>query len=149
MNKKNIRKITDMDIVESFENFLDEALTPDSQDEAEKIIQEAGIDPARWNHDVYTMVQNLLRESPLNWRNVREEEITREVKELERIPRRLSKSKQKLIEMIEACLAEIYPSKKRVPAAYRNFKEITREDMASLLQELEYQVQKKREKDNG
>jgi hypothetical protein len=98
---------------------------------------------------MYTMVQSLLRDSPLNWRNVSDEEISRNIRELEKIPRRLSKSKQKLIEMIEVCLAEIYPSKKRVPAAYRNFKEITREDMASLLQELEYQVQKKREKDNG
>lgn len=141
-NKDN--KVTDRDIVNAFESLFDEVLVPQSIEEAEEIIRQAGVDPEEWKNEMYAMVQGMLRESPLNWRNVKKEELTKKIKELENIPKRLDKTKEELQELIQNRLDDLNLSLQQAPAAYRNREELTKEDLASLLQELEYQLREER-----
>jgi hypothetical protein len=148
MSKNKECSITDRDVAEAFETLFDETLLPESREEAEEIILEAGIDPEKWDNEMNIMVQKLLRDSPLNWRNIAQEEIFNIVSDLENIPKRVNKTIQELWELIDKALEELYPSKQNIPVAYRNLEEVTKEDLASLLQELEYQLHEERKMDD-
>ena len=140
MGKKKSHEVTDRDIANAFESLFDETLVPRSREEAEEIIREAGIDPEKWKNEMYAMAQSQIRESPLNWRNVNKEEITKRIKKLESIPKQLDKTKDELQELIQDRLNQLNLSPRQAPAAYRNREELTKEDLASLLQELEYRL---------
>lgn len=147
MNKNKKNSITDWNIAEAFESLFDEILIPETKKEADEIMSEAGIDANKWNDEMYTMIQKLLRESPLNWRNVTNVDISNIVKELESIPKHINKTRKELWDLIEKILDELYSSMHKVPVAYRNLEEVTEEDLASLLQELEYQLQLEKKMD--
>ena len=144
MGKKKGHEVTDRDIANAFESLFDETLVPRSKEEAEEIISKVGIDPEKWNNAMYAMVQSQIRESPFNWRNVKKEEITKRIRKLESIPKQLDKTKEELQEMIQDRLNQLDLSPRQAPAAYRNREELTKEDLASLLQELEFRLREER-----
>lgn len=140
MSEKKNQEVNDKDIAQAFEALFDQALVPQSEEEADEIIREAGIDPEAWSDKMYALVQELLRSSPLNWRNVSKDELSNKAEALESIPKRLDKTKEELQELIQARLKRLNLSPQKAPAAYRNREVLTKEDLASLLQELDYQL---------
>lgn len=141
MGKKKGHEVTDRDVANAFTALFEVVLVPQSKEEAEEIIRQKGIDLEKWNAEMYVMAQELLRSSPLNWRNVNQAELSQKVKRLESIPKRLDKTKEQLQDLIRQRLDELNLSPQQVPVAHRNQEELTKEDLASLLQELEFQLQ--------
>lgn len=136
MNKKKPIQ-TEEELVEAFDQLFDETPPPQTPEEVNDYIREAGIDPDEFGAKTRMFSEKALHESPLNWRNRGQEEIEQARTALERIEWFAGKSRselQSIIDTVMGHIAAINPSLN--PVHYRNRHELTDEDLASLLQEL-------------
>lgn len=137
--KKNKR--TDEEIVAAFERLFDESLVPNSTQEAQEIIRNAGINPSAFLENMNSLTERILAESPHNWRNQKDDEIEEARTSLSRINIPKGLSKQQLLDSIDSLLKKFPTGLPRsLQLAHRNATEQSQDDLAYLYQEILHQL---------
>jgi len=123
---KRRRIETEKDLVLAFADLFDE-IGPGAPEEMDAELREVGFDLDEVTARVLTVVKRTLADSPLNWRN-----RSRELEKQRSSRASFALFRQRTREENEATL------RKLAPAFYRNLNEISDDDLASLLADLEY-----------
>jgi hypothetical protein len=125
------------ELAEAFDQLFDEIPSPQTREEFNAYIREAGIDPDGFGAQIREITSKALRESPLNWRNHAENEIEKARARLEKYEKFTNRGRGDLLSLIDKVMEKIennYPS--LAPVHYRNRSELSNDDLVSLLQEL-------------
>ena len=132
----------DKDMNDIFAEFLSLDMYPNTLEEAEEIIQEAGIDISEFEKKTISIFRNILSESPLDWRNVSDDIIDAEAAKLDEIPLKKNLSKEQLIMSINRITkileSTIQGRQLNFELAHRNLETQTDDDLAQLLRQIEY-----------
>jgi hypothetical protein len=130
---------TEEELVEAFDQLFDEIPSPQTREEIDEYIYEAGIDPEEFGAEVANIAADALKESPLNWRNRGQEEIARARANLEKIEKVEGRDRSNLLSIIDKFMEKIRSTNpKLAPIHYRSRDELSDEDLVSLVQELTF-----------
>ena len=134
---KNRPHKTDEDIVREFDHLFEEIPEPNTDEEIENYLIDAGYDIEDLKVKGSEFTRNLMAN---NWRFVTFEEIDEEAAEINKIPLREDWERNRLLQAIRKA-SEILTQRGREPVlAFRNLENLTDRDLASVLQELEYKA---------
>ena len=128
---------TDKEIVEAFAALFDE-IDFDSE-EVNEILHEAGYDPNEVGNHLKQVVERTWAASPFNWRNQADAIQNERTKIDELISGAVDKTRG---EMEQAAQALLGMFKKPAAVHFRNYKEMTDEELAGWLHELQYLLTK-------
>ncbi|KAA3642042.1 MAG: hypothetical protein DWQ07_25955 [Chloroflexi bacterium] len=134
--RKPIR--SEEELAEAFDQLFSEIPSPQSQEEINDFIREAGINPDEFGVQIKELAVKALQTSPYNWRNKQAQaEIEEAGVQIDKIEKIGNADRLKLLDMIDNIVNKIKDSNPQfVPVHYRNKLELPEEDLASLLQEL-------------
>lgn len=135
---KRKRIETSEDLVHILADLFNE-VSPKTSEEIDDELREAGYDPDEVAEHMKSVAERAIANSPFNWRNQRQE-LADERARLERSTLPPGKSRIQLIEAIKQMLAQLGGNAKLIQAYYRNFEEMSDEDLASLQSELEFLI---------
>ncbi|HML23356.1 MAG TPA: hypothetical protein PKD09_17000 [Aggregatilinea sp.] len=124
------------DLVNAVDDLIENTLT-ESLEEADAFLIERGLDPDEIGRRFEQLAQQALSASPLHWKNRARAEIDRKRDQLNRRQRSNSLSRDDMLNAIrnlQRALARQAPAR----AYYRNLEEVTDEDLAGILAELEF-----------
>lgn len=124
---------TDKELAQAIDELFDEIPPPQTPDEVDAIIQEAGYDPDEFATRMQTLVEQASANSPLNWRN-QSERLEKERKKLSTSSVTSPLTRSKIIESIQQILSQ----QPQWATHYRNLDETTDDDLLSWLEELRY-----------
>lgn len=137
---------------EEFANTLADLFNetePETPEEIEAILREAGYDPAQLAIEMQAFAEQALKNSPLNWRNRAQQELTAARSHFESTLSRVSRSRSELIDAIQQLLQQVGSQSQPALAHFRNFEAATDDDLASMLEELEYLKSQQQGQDKG
>ena len=138
------------ELVSAFADLFNE-VEPETSEEIDAVLHEAGYDPDEVASRMRAVAQQAIAESPLNWRN-RVDELQEERDRLASFSPPLVLPREDLLKEIQSILGRIASGQARtIMAYYRNLDEVTNEDLASLLVDLQYldsQQRKRPEQDD-
>lgn len=137
---------------EEFVNALTDLFNeigPETPEEVEAILREAGYDPAKLAAEMQAFAEQSLKNSPLNWRNRAQQELTAARSHFESTLSRVSRSRSELIEAIQQLLQQVGGQPQQALAHFRNFESASDDDLASMLEELEYLKSQQQGQDKG
>jgi hypothetical protein len=128
---------TEEELAEAFDQLFNEIPSPQTREEIDEYIYEAGIDPEEFGAAVAKIAATALKESPLNWRNRAQEEIVRARANLEKFDKIKTGDRSNLLSTIDKFMEKIKSTNpKLAPVHYRNRDELSDEDLASLIKEI-------------
>lgn len=128
---------TDQDLIRAITDSFNE-VEPDSPEEVDAILQEAGFDPDKVGSEIKAVAERALKESPLNWRERAQEMEDAKVR-LTAFTLAIPTSRSDIINAIKELVAKLGSGKSELAMAqYRNFENASDEDLASLLRQLQY-----------
>lgn len=134
---------TSEDLVRAFADLFDE-VAPMRSEEIESELRDVGLDPEKVVARVQAAVEASLVESRRDWRKEAPRELERErAKMAERASTR-SLDRAGIIAAIERLSSQLSGQLRH---AYRNLEAETDEDLASLLEDLEYLASQERQRD--
>lgn len=145
MTKKKTLE-TSEEFVNALVDLFDE-MGPETPEEVEAILREAGYDPVQLAADMQTFAEQALKNSPLNWRNRAQQELTAARSHFESTLSRVSRSRNELIGAIQQLIQQVGGRQPQVFAHFRNFESASDDDLASMLEELEYLVSQQQGQD--
>lgn len=120
----------------AFDQLFDEIPAPQTREEIDDYIREAGINPDEFGARIKEIARSALEASPLNWKN-RGQEIKRERDTLDKFFQVAGQSREDLLSKIDKIMNKIAATNPRlVPIHYRNRTELSEDDLGSLLEEL-------------
>ncbi len=129
---------TEEELLARLERLFDQ-LEPDTADEVDIILREAGLDPEEVGARMKAAAERQFAASPLNWRNKARQEVAEAEARLAKFSSTPTAGQADLRERIERLLRGLSATHRSVAAAYhRNLEEATESDLQSLLSELEY-----------
>lgn len=134
MSKREPLK-TDQELARALDELFDEIPPPETSEEIDATLREAGCDPDEVASRMQALAERALRESPLNWRN-RRQEMEQERAQLDTSSSATERSRFELLSAIRQIFTQ-YP---QLATHHRNLDQATDDDLASLLAELEYLV---------
>lgn len=137
---KNKSPKTDEEIVREFESLFHKLPEPETNEEIEKILYDAGYDMKDLQTKGLEFVNNLIAN---NWRFVTSDEIDDAAKIINEIPFRDSWTRSHLLDAIQKVSQALGQSGKEPVLAYRNLGKLADADLAAILQELEYKASAK------
>ena len=134
--RKPIR--SEEELAEAFDQLFSEIPPPQTEEEINEYIIEAGYDPDEFGEQIKNIASEALKNSPLNWRNqIAQSEIEEARSQLEKINELANKDRKDIFSIIEKVMAQIKEANPQLaPVHYRNRSELSEEDLVSLLQEL-------------
>lgn len=135
--EENKPKRSDIDIAEEFDRIFDEIPEPESDEEIEDYLIEAGYDPETLKNQGAEFVKNLMTN---NWRFVPSEEIDEAITKIDEIPFRKDWNRSQLTAAIQKVSDALASIGQQPSMAFRNLQELTEADLATILQELEYKA---------
>lgn len=137
---KNKSPKNDKDIAREFERLFNTIPEPTTDDEIFETLQDYGYDPKELRIKGEKFATDLISK---NWRFVTSEEIEGKARKISEIPLRVELSKEKLLGAIQK-ISEALSTKFSQPSlAFRNLDNLTEQDLASILQELEFEASEK------
>lgn len=137
---KNKTPKTDKDIEREFESLFNLIHEPNTDEEIIKELEDTGYKLEELKTTGRKFVNNLIAN---NWRFVTSEEIDNKARKISEIPFRTNLTKDKLLIAIRK-ISEVLATKGSQPSlAFRNLENLTEEDLASILQELEFEASEK------
>lgn len=137
---KNKSQKTDEEIVREFESLFHKLPEPETGEEIEKILNDAGYDVKDLQTKGLEFANNLMAN---NWRFVTSDEIDDAAKRINEIPFRNSWTRSHLLDAIQKVSQALGPSGKEPVLAHRNLGKLADADLAAILQELEYKASMK------
>lgn len=131
---------SEVELAEAFDQLFNEIPSPQTQEEIDKYISDAGIDPDSFSLKIKKMVADAIEKSSLNWRNeANQTKIEKARTQLESIRDISEFDHSKLVSIVENAFARIKMANPQFSSIhYRNHSELSDEDLKSLLQELIY-----------
>lgn len=133
--RKPIR--SEEELAEAFDQLFDEIPSPQTQEEIDEYIREAGIDPDEFGARIKKLTIKALAESPINWRIRSKAEIEEARAQLDSIGAIANKERNNLLSIIDKALEQILVTNPQlISLHHRNRTELSDEDLLSLLQEL-------------
>ena len=128
---------TEEELARSFAHLFD-ATEPETPEEIDTTLREAGYDSGQVVVRMRSIANRALEASPLNWRNRARQEV--EEARTQRSAHRPTPSRRRvdIINTIEQLLARLQGRQVRLATHFRNFDQAADEDLASLLDDLEY-----------
>jgi len=126
------------ELTEAFDKLFFEIPSPQTQEEIDEYIREAGIDLDGFGVNIREIASKALSESLLNWRaQATKTEIGMARKKLDDIRRIGNVDRNNLLSIIEKAITNIQAANPQfAPVHYRNHAESPDADLISLLQEL-------------
>jgi hypothetical protein len=140
---KRKRIETSEDLVHILADLFNE-VSPETSEEIDDELRKAGYDPDEVAERMKSVAERAIANSPFNWRN-QEQELAGERARLEHSTLPPGKNRMQLIEAIKQLLAQLGGNAKLIQAYYRNFEEMSDEDLASLQSELEFLISQQRD----
>lgn len=134
---------TSAELVRAFADLFDE-VTPETAEEIDAELRAAEYNPEEIGASMQIAVQRALAQSPLNWRNRAQRELEAERSRIDEFARPRLRSRAETIAAIRQVLAQ---SGGHMAYAHRNLELETDEDLATLLEEIEYLVSRQQEQD--
>ncbi|MCZ7570771.1 MAG: hypothetical protein M5U01_19600 [Ardenticatenaceae bacterium] len=133
---------TDKELVEAFDALFAEIPPPETPEEIDAILREASFDPDEVGARMQAAAERAWASSPLNWRN-QNQKLTEAREHLESKSSTDRRSRAKILEDIEQTLAFLASvltgnAQERLAAHHRNLEQATDDDLASLLDELQF-----------
>lgn len=128
---------TDAELMRAINKLFDE-IEPESPEEIDAILQEAGYDPQQVAARMKAVADSVLATSPLDWRNRAPQRIQQERARLDSFVSSTPQSRADMVAAIQKLAAGLGSNRSLAGAYHRNFEEASDEDLASLLAELEY-----------
>ncbi len=125
---------TSAELVRAFADLFDEVV-PETAEEIDAELRAAGYNPEEIGASMQIAAQQALAQSPLNWRNRAKRELEGERARIDKFTRPMLRGRAELIAAIRQVLAQ---SGGHMAYAHRNLELETDEDLATLLEELEY-----------
>ena len=111
---------------------------PDTPEEVDAVLVEAGYDPDEVGRQMQTFAEQAMANSPVNWRNRAQQELAAERALYERTAPTPSGSREDIISGIRHLISQMGRRPSQVFAYHRNLEEMSDEDLASVLSDLEY-----------
>ncbi len=139
--KKRKQIETSEELVRVFADLFDE-LAPETIEEADAELRSAGYDPAEVGTRIEAAAKRALAESPLNWRTRAQRELETERARISGRGEPAQRSRTELMAAINQVLQQFGG---QLAYAHRNLESETDEDLASLLEQLEYLASQQRE----
>jgi hypothetical protein len=129
---------SEAELAEAFDQLFNDIPSPQTQEEIEEYIRDAGFDPNYFSKKIKELVTEAIQKSPLNWRNdTNSEKLVKARTHLESIRNFSELDHSKLISIVEDVFTQIRNANpKFAPVHYRNHSELSDIDLQSLLQEL-------------
>lgn len=128
---------TDAELLAAFADLFDE-IEMESDEDTDEVLRAAGYDLAALDSEIRAIVDETVASSPLNWRN-KQAEIAQVKERFNRMQKRLL-SRPEMETTAKALIAKI-PQSERPAIHFRNFEEMTDEDLASWLIELNFLIE--------
>ena len=125
---------TDAELLAAFADLFDE-IEMESDEDADEVLRAAGYDLDALDKEIRAIVDETVAASPLNWRN-KQAEIAQAKDRFNRMQKRLL-SRSEMETTAKSLIAKI-PQSERPAIHFRNFEEMTDEDLASWLIELNF-----------
>lgn len=138
--KKHKAVETDQDLINALADLFDEVNknATFSEEEVDITLREAGYDPEQVVKNMQTIADQALANSPLNWRNRAPKELKEAKAKLQAMSTDRPLNKVELKKSIQQLLDQLSNPQKQAFAHFRNFESMSDEDLASLLNELEF-----------
>jgi hypothetical protein len=136
MNKDRSKR-TDLEIASEFDRLFDEIPEPDSQEDVIAYLLEAGYDVEKLKAEGVAFVNDLIAG---NWRFTDVRDIHDAAVKINEVPVRKGWGRRQLTAAIEKLSAALGSGGTQPLLAYRNLDELTENDLATILQELEYKA---------
>jgi hypothetical protein len=137
MEHRNERR-TEEELLHAFADLFDEVMEEDPE-EIDAALEELGYDPTEIGKKMKAVAEQALAESPLNWRNRARQAMEREKRRLTSFGTQLDRTRAQVLEVVSNLLAQAeHVHGTQAVAHFRNFNEMTDEDLADLAEELEY-----------
>jgi hypothetical protein len=137
---KNKSPKTDEDIVREFESLFNSAPEPSTNEELAEILYDAGYDLEALKAKGLEFVNNLIAN---NWRFVTSDEIDKAATKINKMPIRDGWDRNHLLGAIQKISKALASGGGDPVLAFRNLEKLTNGDLASVLQELEYEANAK------
>jgi hypothetical protein len=135
MNKKK-RIESSEDLVNAVEELFDQTLM-DVPEEANTVLKEAGYDPDAVGKKMEAIARRAMSNSPLNWRNRARQELEKERSRLGGVSPLPPRSRTEMLAAIEKLRSRL-GGRKLASVFFRNFEQATDDDLAGILEELEF-----------
>jgi hypothetical protein len=133
----NRAKRTDLEIANAFDVLFDETPAPESNEEIQAFLAEAVYDLEILRAQGVELVNNLIAS---NWRFVSSDEINGAESGIDEVPVRKEWNRDQLTTAIQELSAVLALGGTQPSLAFRNLRELTDSDLATILQELEYKA---------
>jgi len=127
---------SDDEILEAFAELFD-SVPPDTPEEIQAALLEAGIDPDQVANEVKQLVEDGLASSPYNWRNA-QPALDQARLELEASQIETPGERSDIVEAIQQLLSQSRDQSLAAHFRNENFSQMSKEELASLYQELKY-----------
>lgn len=134
---ENKSKKTDVDIAGEFDHLFDEISEPETNEETDTYLVDAGYDLTTLKAKGLEFVNNLIAN---NWRFVTTDEVDEAAKKISEIPFRGSWNRNQLLKAIQKVSESLALGGAEPVLAFRNLEKLPDVDLASILQELEYKA---------
>jgi hypothetical protein len=137
--KKRDAPQTDEELTQAFDILFFEFLL-ESPDVVDTILQEAGYNPDEVVRQMRTCAKGAWERSSLNWRNRARKEVAEEQARLTDLSEVVQCDRSGMIAAIKQLLAQVENKQQSLAVHFRKLEQASDDDLASLLEELEYLV---------
>lgn len=124
------------DLVNAIDDLIENAMM-ESLEEANAFLIEQGLDPDKIGKEFEQLAQQALSESPLHWKKRARAEIEQKREQLNKRLKISSLSRDEMLKAIRDLQRTLGGASPAI-AYYRNFEEVSDEDLAGILTELEF-----------
>jgi hypothetical protein len=135
----NKSKKTDLEVASDFDSLFNEIPEPQTDEEIQAFLADAGYDIQTLRAKGRDFVNELMAS---NWRFVSPEELNQVSAQIDEIPLRLHWSRERLVAAFQKVTSQLTSAGMQPSLGFRNQEKLTELDLATILQELEYQARK-------
>jgi len=135
----NKSKKTDLEIASDFDSLFNEIPEPQTDEEIQAFLADAGYDIQVLKARGRDFVNDLMAS---NWRFVSPEELNQVSAQIDEVPLRLDWGRERLMAAFQKITSQLTSAGMHPRFAFRNQEQLTESDLATILQELEYQARK-------
>ena len=141
------RDRTDKELLDAINQLFSE-VEPETSEDVDAIVKAVGYDPDLFATRMEAVAKRFAADSPLNWRNKAREELELERQRLETHTAARKGTRTALQDQIRDLLAQFSDNPNVAFAHHRNLDKASDEDLASLIEELEYLIGDKHTSDD-
>ena len=133
----NKSKKTDLEIASDFDSLFNEIPEPQTDEEIQAFLADAGYDIQVLKVRGRDFANDLMAS---NWRFVSPEELNQVSAQINEVPLRLDWSRERLMVAFQKIMSQLASAGMKPRLGFRNQEQLTELDLATILQELEYQA---------